>query len=320
MLYLFYGQNNILLQEKLTLLKERYSTKFSSGLNFWQLDLEDCANELEKIISHQSMFEEKKMIFARGVLSIAENNWVEIKNLLEKKNIVSNEEIILVFYDFLSVSQKTAENIKARIDFFNQQGQAKEFKDFSKTQLISWAGEQVKNLELKINRPELLYLIEGVNNDAGRVLSELQKLSLYKSGSFASRQDIDTLVSFEINPVIFNLTDALLRKNTAEAIKYLIKHRQNNDDPLMILNMLSWQFRLLLKLSDFSVQELTAENVARKLKINPWVAQKNISSFRNFSLPELKTAYQFLLEADLAIKTGTKESFEALEDFIYTLL
>jgi len=112
----------------------------------------------------------------------------------------------------------------------------------------------------------------------------------------------------------------LLHKNITEAIKYLAKHRQNNDDPLMILSMLVWQFRLLLRLSDFQPQELTIENVARKLKMNPWVVQKNISNFKKFNLSELKTAYQFLLEADLAIKIGTKENFEALEDFIYALL
>ncbi len=48
MIYVYYGENSFLIQEKLVAIRAKYEAKFSSGLNFWKLDLEEDWDNLKQ--------------------------------------------------------------------------------------------------------------------------------------------------------------------------------------------------------------------------------------------------------------------------------
>ncbi len=320
MIYLFYGENSFMLQEKLAELKARYSAKFSSGLNFWKVDLEENFDQLESIVGAQSMFAEKKLAFLRGVFSINPSEWDRVEKILVKPKVKDDQEVILVFYDFISPDKKSLEQIKKIKDFFKKNGKTEEFKNLDRPHMVKWAAREAEKIGLKINTTNLAYLIDNAGSDCYRISNELKKLALFKLQQEISMSDVDILVEKEVEANVFRTTDALAQKNLPAALKCLSEHWRNNEDPLMILNMLVWQFRGLIKTSDLVSQKLSKDTIAQKLGIKPWLAEKNIRTAKNFSMAKLKSIYQELAEADVAIKTGQKDGREALEDFVYSFL
>lgn len=316
MVYLYYGENSFIIQENLKAVQAKYLAKYASGLNFWKFDAEENMADLPSVLENQSMFDEKKMILLRGVLSMSEGEWEGFKKLFNKNiSTLKSDDVILLCYDF--VSEKLDENIKSRLDFLKAWGEAREFKNFNKPQMIDWCLKKSKETNIGVSRSDLAYLIDGVGCDIYRVWNELAKLASYGNG-VVSKNNIDDMVSFETITNSFKITEALLQKNTALALKGLEEQWGKNEDPLRVLGALVWQFRILAKLSGDKIS--SASEAVNKLKLNPWVAQKSVSALKNFTLAELKNIYQNMADADLAIKTGEKDGREALADLVYGFL
>ena len=312
MIYLYYGDNSFLIQEKLSAIRAKYESKFSSGLNFWKFDLESDCSELKSALGSQSMFDEKKLIFLRGVFSVPESSWEEIKN--EAGKILKSNEVIAVFYQF-GPAQDAAD--KKRLEFFQKNGKTEEFKNFERNRFINWILEKSKSVGLKMGYAESVYLADNIGLDPQRASSEISKLASYKNGDILTKKDIDAVVPFETYSNNFKAIDALLNKNAVLAIKGLEEQWAKNEDPIKILGALVWQFRILLKLTDLKYSSL--DEASKKLGAPAWSVKKSVSALRNFSATELKNIYQKLADADLAIKTGVEDGREVLSDFVCSL-
>jgi DNA polymerase-3 subunit delta len=308
MIYLYYGENSFLIQEKLSAIRAKYEAKFSSGLNFWKLDLEEDFDNLKSIVDSQSMFEEKKLAFLRGIFSVTEARWEEIKKII--LNIEKSDDVILVFYDFLIPK----ENAKKRLEFLSKAGKSDEFRNFERPKFISWILEKSKFVGLKMERNEAWYLADNIGIDLYRASSEILKLASYKNNSVLTKKDIDAVVPFETYANNFKAMDAVLNKNAVLALKGLEEQWIKNEDPIKILGAFAWQFRILLKLTDLKYSSF--DEASKKLGVPVWSVKKSFSALKIFSFQELKNIYQKLADVDLAVKTGAEDGREALADFV----
>ena len=277
MIYLYYGDNNILIRERLAAVKERYWAKYASGLNFWKFDLEADVADLRSALESHSMFEEKKLILVRGIFSAPEDRWANLEELiLHNKNLKLSQEVVLILYDFENGGKS-----KKRLEFLKKLGEAKEFKNFDKTQLVEWCLKKAEIENIKISKNDLTYLVGNLNGDALRVWNEVCKLSAYGQG-VVDRASIDKLVQFDIASNNFKIIDALLQKNASLALKNLEDQWHNNEEPILVLGALVWQFRLMLKLA--ATKTGSASEAVQKFKMNPWVAQKTLVALKKFSV------------------------------------
>ncbi|MDP3799949.1 MAG: DNA polymerase III subunit delta [bacterium] len=314
MIYTYYGENSFLIQEKIAKIKESYEGKFKSGLNLFKFDLDENCDELKSALESQSMFSEKKIVFLRGILSVPEVKFEEVKEIINKNKFLNkSDDIILVLYDILG---DLKEGIKKRVEFLKTLGEVKEFKNLDKPKLIDWCLEKAEEENIKISRADLAFLIDNIGCDTNRVWNEVAKLSAYSNG-VVTKKDIENLVVFDVTASSFKVTDALAQRKVALALEGLEELWQRNEEPIVVLGALVWQFRNMIKLADVKLTQAEAVN---KFKLNPWVAQKTLSALKNFSQLELKNIYQGLADVDLAIKTGGKDGREALADFAYSFL
>ena len=69
--------------------------------------------------------------------------------------------------------------------------------------------------------------------------------------------------------------------------------------------MIVYQFRNLLIVKDFLERGVTSQwDLSKKAGLHPYVAGKTLVQAKNYSIDDLKTIYQMLLEYDLKMKTG----------------
>jgi len=108
------------------------------------------------------------------------------------------------------------------------------------------------------------------------------------------------------------MVDALGRRDGRTAMR-LLHQLLNSQKPLSLLGMIVRQFRILVQVKELSERGLGQREIADKLKLHSFVVGKGLHQARNFSMAQLETVYDQLVETDVAIKTGRLDPVLALD-------
>ena len=137
--------------------------------------------------------------------------------------------------------------------------------------------------------------------------SEIDKLIAFANSNPIDQKAIRNLVKSKINDDIFGLTDALGQKNQTKALQLINDQIKKGVDPLELLSLIVWQFRNLLLVKDFVIQNGAGypdQRLAFQLKIHPFVVKKILGQVGRYNYQDLKDNYQKLLQIDYQIKTS----------------
>lgn len=165
----------------------------------------------------------------------------------------------------------------------------------------------IKNLfeDYNISNINIEILKNYCSNDISRIKHEIEKLKLYKlEDKTIIKEDIDLLVSKNLDKTIFDLINNIEKNNKKEAFNIYRLLKENNEEDMKILSMLANNYRLIYQVKNLSINKSDKE-IGELLAIkNP----KRISVLKNkgynFTNDYLKKALSFLAELDYKIKTG----------------
>jgi DNA polymerase III subunit delta len=162
--------------------------------------------------------------------------------------------------------------------------------------------------------------LAGLIGDEPRLADqEIQKLLAYVNYRRpVDRDDVQFLTADTREGDIFALVDAIGSGNVKRAMG-MLERLIEQEDPIGIFAMIVRQFRLLLQAREVLENEGTAQDVARELRIHPYVADKISGQARRFSMSLLETIYRHLLEIDEAMKTSQMPGALALETLVAAL-
>ena len=182
--------------------------------------------------------------------------------------------------------------------------------------MARWIQSRAKELGGQFDYQAASLLASLVGEDTRLADQEIQKLLVYVNDQRpVGYDDVEHLTSYELEGDIFALVDALGQRNGKTAS--MMFHRLlESDDPLRIFGMIVRQFRLLLLAREVLDAGGTDRDIAGRLGIHPYVAQKVTDQSRGFALSALECTYRTLLEIDQAIKTSQMESTLAMDVFI----
>jgi DNA polymerase-3 subunit delta len=148
---------------------------------------------------------------------------------------------------------------------------------------------------------------------------EIDKLLLYTNGRAVQPSDVTAMVSRARETSIFDLVDCVGRRETDEALRLLHHLLDDGAAPLYLLAMISRQIRILIQVADLASEGLSQQQMARQLKLHPYVVEKGLAQSRQFSMAQLEQAHQKLVETDHSIKTGRVEDVLALDLLVVEL-
>jgi DNA polymerase-3 subunit delta len=118
------------------------------------------------------------------------------------------------------------------------------------------------------------------------------------------RSDVEELAHVRATDRIFDMIEYMATKRKDDALKLYYDLLELKESPLRILNMLERQFRLLIAVKDLKSRGLNKNQIADKLQIKPFVADKCIGQAGHFSMGELKKALKDAAEFENAAKSG----------------
>jgi len=306
MLLLMHGPETYLAGVRLKELKEEARVQ---GALIQDIDCkEEDLREVFSTLNTSSLFDSKRFLVFHDPFGFKEWEQKEFQAALLK-----SDPHTLVFV------AREPKNKDPLFKFLLQHGNQEEFLKLKGAELTNWARKELQAQEVLFAPGVDELLVFSCGDDLERLSCEIAKLKSFRHFSqetTITQEDVRSLVRTHSEPRIFATIDAISAKDRKGATKLLAEHLSKGEAPLQLLSMFAWQFRLLLSIKDLEERGMRREEIAGKLKLHPFVAQKNFAATKRFSLQELKEIYQRIFALDLAFKTGKGNPDQLLYLFV----
>ncbi len=179
-----------------------------------------------------------------------------------------------------------------------------------------WLRERAKDHGVTLEPAAAPALLEAVGTDLWALATEFEKLAAAANGAPVTPALVSKLVIHQTSPNIFNMVDALGRRNAGVALGELRDLLESGEPPLRVLAMVIRQYRLLLGVKDGTGRGQPDGALAKELGIQPFLVTKLRRQAESFTARELQKLYGELAEIDHRIKTGRIDADTALELFV----
>src|SRR2546430_2577764 len=161
--------------------------------------------------------------------------------------------------------------------------------------------------EIKLDSEAVATLAGAAGSDTERIEQEIKKLGAYAGNAIVTAADVRTLVSGAIEADVFELTQAVVRKDARTAVATLERLLADGNAVQQILALLLLQFRVLLFASAMRTNA-DAERMAQAIRSSPFAIQRATAVARRVTRADVVRAYEAIYAADQVIKTGRAES------------
>jgi DNA polymerase III delta subunit len=178
-------------------------------------------------------------------------------------------------------------------------------------QLYPWIAARAKIQKVQLDAPAVRELAAATGPDTDRIEQELAKLATFARGATVTANDVRSLVAGAIESDVFELTRAVVRRDTRTAVAQLERLLADGQAPQQILALLLWQFRVLLFAAAMKTNA-DAEKAARAIRSSANAIMRWQAEARRLGRAEVLRAYETLYATDLAIKQGRTEPETAL--------
>jgi DNA polymerase III subunit delta len=183
--------------------------------------------------------------------------------------------------------------------------------EVAKRQLPQWVGEQFARLGASADRDACRSLVEAVGDDVGDLASEIQKLATWAGGEEITRAAVEQLAVGRAETPIFAVTDAWGSRDVAgtlRATESLLErsHRPRSGELIRMVASLVGHVGRVRKVAALVDEGVRPSEIASRLKIHPFVAEKAAKQAGNFSADELAQATVRLAELDAGTKGGLR--------------
>jgi DNA polymerase-3 subunit delta len=180
-----------------------------------------------------------------------------------------------------------------------------EFVPLDDSEMAKWARDKFRLAGAEVDEQTLRHFLALVGNDSARLSNEVEKLATAAlPGNEVTGDLVESLVPNSRELTNFELTDTLVGKNKKRSLTLLRKILDDGGEPLMILGLISYNFRRLLMAKDMMRQGKDRGEVTRVLNLRYRDQEDFLATARRADAEVLQLAIKRIAEADLAIKSS----------------
>jgi DNA polymerase-3 subunit delta len=221
-----------------------------------------------------------------------------------------NEEILLKYIERpveTSVVIFISEDIDKRKKLGKRllSGAAFEFAPLNNAELSAWARAHLRESKSEIDPPVLNRIIELVGSDVRTLSNELNKLSTaaLPSGKI-SAELVEELVGRSRELMNWELTDQMIARNHARALKTLKHLLDDGAPPVMLIGLIASTYRRIALAQALLSQGTTPKEMFRQVPMPPFKQSSFLSMLDRVDGRKLTRQITRIAEADLGIKTS----------------
>lgn len=306
---LLYGEEPYLINQRIESILTEMRSKTTEEPEYLVLDGERLQREqLREALENASLFAHFRVILIRRP------PWFGKPGSKAARKLGEVEETLLQYFEHPSPFQvvvMTAEKINNSnrlVKALKSKKAVEELKKLSRDDLRKWVTNQFQQRGLEAEAAVINRLV-GSNWSMFQLHNEIEKLSLYLGQRKATMSRVAELLEDNQEINIFRLTDALLARNTRAAQNALQQLFIQGQPPVLTVYMISRQFLQMARAKGWKENGCSAAEIGSNLKIrHQFIINKLLQVERSFSWDDIAAIFQYLLEADTALKsTGQNE-------------
>ena len=294
--YLFFGD------EKYDLNQRKEFNNLELGINLFYIDSNNI-QELPNVFEEVSFFGSQKLVIIRDT-KLKFDVDIITKNENSEITIIIVEDSI----DKRTTQYKTLQKI----------AEIEEFKTMDSYKAIEYIIKTLKLYNVTISKENATYMESICADDKTNIINELQKLVNYLDDEkVVTKEIIDKVCSKTFNSKIFDLLDDIVRKNKNKALDELQELLNQKEPIVKIYIMLYKQIKQLYLIKLAKNNKVT--DVAKYLKINPYVYNNLSRVTDSFSLADLKKIIYIFDDYDEKTKIGEMDFELGLKKIILSM-
>ncbi|HEY5976040.1 MAG TPA: DNA polymerase III subunit delta [Geobacteraceae bacterium] len=294
--YYLYGAEQLLVERVVRRLLERTVDPAFRDFNFSLFYGNECrGDEIVEVAQTLPMFAERRAILVKRASDLS----AAAMELLAEYLRNPSPSTCLVLQ---------GEKVDQRRKFFTELkkcGVLLEFKRLYENQLGPFIREELAGHGIRIEAAAVEQLVYYVGNNLRELSGQLDKLVTYAAGRQSiGVADVKEVVSDTKVDSVFELANALGRRDLTGALRCLQTGLREGDAPFMLVGALARHFRQLWQIGELQEKRMAQDEISKKLGISPYFLKGMAGQARNFKRKELGRIFQQLHQTDLSLKSG----------------
>ena len=299
-LYFFFGEDSFSIDEALKAVEETVLPHITSDF-----DREVFYGE-EKLISDVLGFatafpfgSEKKLLILK-----------EFEKVKDKKNLLSYAEspadftvMVIVHNGGIKNTDTVLYQTLAKNNFIYE---AKELKG---NNLVNWVVDFCEVRNKTISFENALMLVDIVGENRSMIEAQLDKILTYIADKEEiSLDDVKSLSTSLKEFSIFDLQDAVSKRDKSRSLKIAYNMLENGQEPTFIIHMLTRYFTGLARINEMTEKKMNEYAAARIIGTHPFYLKNYRFARKAFTDRDLHRASEALLKADITVKTTSSDN------------
>ena len=226
--------------------------------------------------------------------------------------------VCLVFV-FDTVPYKPDGRLKKLTAAIAQHGCVVEFQMQSQRELAAWVARHFRAAGKTIDQKLAEYLIFLTDGTMTTLSSEISKINAFVTGDTINRSDIDMVVEKSLDAKVFDITDAMAKKDFDGALSKLNEVLAMQSEPVAVLAAVGANLRRLYHAQVLAANGKGADALAKLCGVKPYAAQISMQSARKFSRAWCEKAMLLCMQTDYQLKSSGDDPRRLLELLVIQL-
>lgn len=316
-LYVFYGDETFLREYYLGELKKAILPQGMEDFNLHTAQGKECSVDwIAQAVDCLPMMSERTLVLVTDFELMGQGEKGR-QQLIELFEDLPDYCCLVFVYDLLNFKvdgrSKLGTYLKKSEALVNFQRQ-------STGDLTDWIVRKCKAMGHRVDSADAQYLIFLCGDSMTNLSTELEKICAYASGERVTREDMDAVAIPQVDAVVFQMTDALARRDFDKAAAVLADLLHSQEAPIMILSVMGKYFRQL-----YTARLYLDAGKSRSDFMQLWgmkhsfQGDKLMDAARKFSLVWCRHAVRRCAEADLQMKVNYGAEGEILTQLLMEL-
>ena len=316
-LYLFYGEEAFLRDDCLSLLKKAILPAGLEDFNLHTAQGKDCSVDwIEQAVDCLPMMSERTLVTVTDFDLFALGDEAKAR-LIEVLSNLPDYCCLVFVYDLLAYKPPAKDKLAALL---KKEGAPVNFQRQDPKKLAGWICRQFEKAGKSVDSADAEYLIFLVGDLMHDLSAEIGKIAAYAANSRVTRADMDAVAIPKVEAVVFQMNDAMARKDFDKAASVLADLLHSREAPVMILSVMGKYFQQL-----YTARLLLDAGRGRDELMALWEmksdfqANKLMDAAGRFSLPWCRYAVRRCYETDLVLKSSYGQEGEVLTALLMDL-
>jgi len=303
-LYLFFGEEAFLRRHYVSALAEKLVPPGREEFNLHRFDGKtlDAEGFLDALESYPVM-NDKKLLIVRDLLS-ANIKGESKKKVFSSLSEIPEDSVVVFTYENPEHSFPSGAEEKELCALVRKYGFAVDCKSPGDAELASWVVRHFKARGKTIAPGTVKFFLSYCENSMDRLLSEIEKLSLYAKSEEISPSDVEAICVKSTDAKVYRLSDAYFKKDAGKLASELADLLNQREDPLYLLSGFGRAIKSALLVKTYAKKEKNTAKLAKDTGLREFQVKNYLRDLQSVREETLNRVLQKCVETDVALKSS----------------